>query len=213
MKASTLLSMALFCLIGTNTNAQLPPSVSEQLSRPLFAGVQPKDDAKTNVAFEASIKMQVKDKIEAMEDEQIKTLVLNAYRAAGYKDEEIEQWIMMPAMTFRFMAISAVMQTSRDDTLLWSGVANPFVDEQPPQLHVEKFGNQHPNYDPKKPFWQASDWIANNFKDPNSAFKFDYTMRMQIISPEGSHSLSVYLNSKDGSMGIDGSQIPSFFSG
>ncbi|MCB0705912.1 MAG: hypothetical protein KDC34_11405 [Saprospiraceae bacterium] len=210
MKTSILLSLLLLSLIGIETTAQIPPSVAEQLCRPFFAGVQPKADAKTNIAVEASIKMQVKDKIEALPAEQVKSLVLTEFLKAGYKEEELEQYEMMPAMVVQMMVVSAAMQTSREDTMHWSGVANPFDDEAPPQEQAEKFGNQHPNYDPKKPFWQESEWRANNFKEPNGVFKFDYTMRLQVITPQGNRSFSIYLNSKDGSMGIDGREA-SFF--
>lgn len=182
---------------------QLPPSVAEQLCRPLFSGVQPKANAKTQTAVVMSIKMRVKDDLEAMDDTQIRNLVIGAYTSAGYKEEEYEQWLEMPPMVFRPLAIGAAMQVADDDVLHWSGTDNPFADEQPPLEQTAKYGNQHPHYDPKKPFWQESTWAANNFKEPNSVFTFDYTMRMQLIAPQGSYDLSLYINSKDGSMGLN----------
>lgn len=206
MKHSTFLILTAFFFLGAQLQAQMPPSVAEAFSRPHFAGLRPKANAKTNIAMENSIKAQVRDRLTALGAEEVKRQVISAYHACGYKDEEMEEILSLQAELVSMLAIGSAMQTSRSNTMLWSGTSNPFVDEQPMQDHTEKFGNQHQNYDPKKPFWQESTWSANNFKDPAGVFSFDYTMRMQVIAPQGSHSLTIYLNSRDGSIGLSGTE-------
>lgn len=206
MNYTTLFCLFVFCFSFFKVQAQFPPSVAEQFSQSLYSGISPKSDAKTSTAMIMSIKIQVKDKVEAMDDGRLKNSIIYAYQLSGYETRDYEQMTQMPATVLKSLATAVVMQASDEDALLWSGASNPFVDEQPVQENTEKFGNQHPNYDPKKPFWQAGDWKVNNFKEPNSVFTFDYTMRITIMMPQGTYPLSLYINSRDGSMGLDASE-------